>query len=247
MKALIVEDEPLSARRLEEMIAKIDPAIEVVGIASSVDESLQTLRSQSDIGLLLLDLHLSDGHGLDVLQQLQRKIPVIITTAYDQYALDAFQYMSVDYLLKPIKETDLRRSLAKLHHYTQHLVPWQELRAMLSSRESRKSLLGTRGKSRYPIPVKDIAFCYTENRDTWCLTDDDREYLVRLNLDQLEAALDSADFFRLNRQIICARDNVERFEVLPKSRIQVFLRRQPDFDVIVSAHRSAAFRNWLLG
>lgn len=108
-----------------------------------------------------------------------------------------------------------------------------------------KTIIGKRGKNRYPVKTNSIAYCFTENRDTWLLTTDGKEFLAPYNMDQLEQLLGKSNFFRTNRQTICAKNAVEKFEILPKSRIKVILNPIPDFEIIISSEKSAPFKNWI--
>lgn len=108
-----------------------------------------------------------------------------------------------------------------------------------------KTIIGRRGKNRYPIKSKNIAYCFTENRETWLLTTDGKEYLVAYTLDQLEELLGTRSFFRTNRKTICARNAVEKFEILAKSRIKLVLTPTAEFEVVISSEKSAAFKNWI--
>ena len=122
-------------------------------------------------------------------------------------------------------------------------IQWLEQRT--SNIAKPKTIIGRRGKNRYPIKSDSIAYCYTENRETWLLTVEGKEYLINYNLDQLEQLLDAATFYRANRKTICAKKAVEKFEILAKSRIKVMLNPVAEFEVIVSSEKSAAFKEWI--
>ena len=124
-------------------------------------------------------------------------------------------------------------------------IQWLEQQSLRGSKA--KTIIGRRGKNRYPIQSDSIAYCYTENRETWLLTKEGKEYLVTYNMDQLEQLLDNTTFFRTNRKTICSKKAVEKFEILAKSRIKVMLNPTPDFEIIISSEKSAAFKDWVCG
>lgn len=121
----------------------------------------------------------------------------------------------------------------------------QQLEQQFTHSKNSKILIGRRGKNRYPIQSDSIAYCFTENRETWLLTTDGKEYLLSYNLDQLEQMLDSSTFFRTNRKTICAKQAVEKFEILQKSRIKLMINPIPEFEIIISSEKSAAFKEWV--
>ena len=247
MKVLIIEDEYPNAQRLQRLLGNLDSTIEIVGIQDSVAGTLAYLEQHKNIDLLFLDIQLTDGLGFEILDKMEQAIPVIITTAYDQYAITAFQYLSIDYLLKPIKEKDLQRSLDKYYNTfpQQTSFPIDQLVHYFTPRPTTKTIIGRRGKNRYPIQSDSIAYCFTEERSTWILTIDGKEYLIPTNLDQLEDTLSSNSFFRANRKTICSKKAVEKFEILAKSRIKLMLQPVPTFDIVISSDKSAAFKEWL--
>ena len=109
------------------------------------------------------------------------------------------------------------------------------------------TIIGRRGKNRYPIQSDSIAYCFTENRETWLLTIEGKEYLIPYNMDQLEQLLEGGAFFRTNRKTICAKKAIEKFEILAKSRIKLMLLPASEFEVIISSEKSAAFKEWICG
>ena len=247
MKVLIIEDEYPNVQRLQRILATIDCNIEIAGIEDSVQGALAFLKNQRDIDLLFLDIQLSDGIGFEVLNQMDQSIPVIITSAYDQYALMAFQHLSVDYLLKPIKEQALRKSLEKYRKNFKVIpnFPTTQIQSFFQPVQRTKTIIGRRGKNRYPIQSDKIAYCFTEERETWILTEDGKEFIISDNLDQLESILCAHTFFRTNRKTICAKKAVEKFEILPKSRIKLSVKPSSTFEIFISSDKSAAFKNWV--
>lgn len=248
MKVIIIEDEHHNVLRLQHLLKDINVPIQVVHTFESVAQSVAFLQQKPDIDLIFLDIHLSDGNGLSILEQTQSSIPVIFTTAYDQYALEAFQFLSVDYLLKPIKPDALQRAIDK---YIQNFKPAaaepsvNQLLQILRPSQYQQRFICRRGKNRFPISTTDIAYIYAEERETWVVTFDNTNYLISKSLDQLEAELAPTGFFRVNRKLIGAKQAVVKFEMLPKSKIKLMLNPLPEFELIISSEKSAAFKQWI--
>ena len=250
MKVIIVEDEYPNALRLQKILADIDANIEVLAILDGLENTMAYMAAHSEIELIFLDLHLTDGNGLDILAKTGTNTPVIFTTAYDQYALDAFKYLSVDYLLKPVKAAELKQSLEKYHHNFKPSspkdFPVEQLISLLKPQDQPLTFIGRRGKSRYPIQIDQIAYFYAEERETWAKTFKGMDYQILKTLEQLAEALNSQTFFRANRKVICNRASIEKFEVLAKSKIKLGLQPPPGFEVIVSSERSGVFKEWVI-
>ncbi len=246
IKVVIIEDEELSALKLEKLLLDIDPNIQITEILDSVEKSVFFLENNF-VDLIFLDIELSDGTGLDILQKTKTKIPIIFTTAYNQYALDAFKHTSVDYLLKPINKNELKKSIEKYHRIFKKEVkkenPYQDLISFFQERESR--ILGIKGKSKYPILYKDISYFYIEDRIVWLIHQNGEKYYVNYKLEELENMLPNASFFRANRKVIVSISSIIKMDTLAKSRIKLHLNPPPHFDVMVSSENSSTFKNWL--
>lgn len=247
MNIVIIEDEYPSAMRLQKMLMQLQPTIKIWTILDSVTDAVDYLKNHPQIELLFLDIQLTDGLGLDILAQLNRSIPTIFTTAFEEYALATFEYLSVDYLLKPIKKAALERSLQKYQtNFQSNTFSVTELRQLLHPTQNIKTLLGQIGKNYYPISVTDTAYCYVAERETWLVQHSGKEYILPQTLEQLEQQLDPQQFFRANRQLICSKNSVVRFKMLPKSKVSLQLQPKPDFEVQISFEKSAAFKKWLI-
>ncbi|MFT5166017.1 MAG: two-component system response regulator LytT [Saprospiraceae bacterium] len=248
MNVVIIEDEFLNAVRLEKLLKEIDSNIRIVQVLDSVEKSIAFLTSTTSIDLLFLDIQLTDGMGFDILPKIDPAIPIIITTAFDQYAIEAYKYLSLDYLLKPIKEKELRRSLEKFNKFydANNKFPIHQVSALLQPESYTHVFICKRGKSRYPIKTEQIAYFHTEDRDTWVRTYEGKEFNISSTLDLLEKQLDPKYFFRANRKLICAKKSVDKFEVLAKSRIKLSLDPKAAFETIISSEKSSLFKDWII-
>lgn len=251
MQVLIIEDEYPSALRLQKMLQQVAPEMAVQEIFATVKETVIYLQGNRTVDLLFLDIELADGIGLEILTQVNRSIPVIFTTAYEEYALEAFQYLSVDYLLKPIKKMALERSIEKYRqNFSQQKTvstAIDRLKELLHPTNYATSFIGRIGKNHYPLLVENIAYCYIEERETWIMTKSGKEYTLAKTMEQLGDLLSPDDFFRANRRLICAKLAIAKFKILEKSKISLILRPEPTFSVQISSEKSAAFKQWIGG
>lgn len=252
MQILVVEDEQLAAERLERLVQRLEPDSTILAKVDSVASAIEWIgHEQPD--LILLDIHLSDGSGFELFEHVTVKAPVIFTTAYDQYALEAFKVNSLDYLLKPIKKAELQRSLQRYHELYQQTDQVQaNLEALLSTFQPdkpayKKRLLIQLGEKLKAIPTADIAYAYARQKAVWLRLFDGSEYPVSYSLTELAELLVPQQFFRINRQFMLNFEAITQMHQYPKGRVKIDLDPQPDDLVIVSVERAKAFKAWLEG
>ena len=245
MKVLIIEDEKPAARRLDRMLEK--QKVEVSTMLHSVAESIQWFQANEHPDLIFLDIQLSDGLSFEIF-----KSAVIFTTAYDQYALEAFKLNSIDYLLKPIDEDDLIAAIEKYKLFK----PQQE-NAMISFADVKKLLVKEtekKYKTRFTIKigqhlkmiaVEDIECFYSENKSTYLSKNDGRSYLLDLSLEQLEEELEPKHFFRISRKFFININAVKDIVSYTNSRLKIQLNKYQEQELIVSRERVKEFRIWL--
>lgn len=246
MRVAIIEDEGAAARRLERLIAEVEPAAEVVGRWASVAEAIDRLRRGAAPDLVFLDIELGDGLGFDIAERAPLATPVIFTTAYDAYALRAFELDSVDYLLKPIRRPRLALALERYRQRRiRHLEPdlVAALRASLEPARDGRWLV-RRGKRLYPVAEKDIAYLYRDEL-VYLVTHKTERFVLDLSLDRALERLDRRRFLRLDRRFVTSIEAVREVVVLPKSRLLVRLEPPPPSDPVVSQERAAEVKAWL--
>lgn len=258
MKLFIAEDEPPARERLIATLARVAPHAQVLGHSDTVRGTLAWLAAAQSRhqppDLLLLDIQLADGLSLELFRDRQLALPTIFTTAYDQFALQAFDALAVDYLLKPVSDEALARALAKAARW-QALTDaalGQRLQALLADRAApawRRRLIGRKtgvgGQQFHALEVDRIACLVSVDKLTFAITADAERYLLDEPLAELEARLDPARFFRANRQLIVAADAVRRFAPAGKGRLRLDLAPALDGEQLISQERAAAFRDWL--
>ena len=257
MKVLIIEDETAASENLIAMLQEIDPQIEPLKVLESVQQTVRWLNSNPAPDLIFMDIHLSDGSAFTLFQEMEVSVPIVFTTAYDQYALDAFAVNSIDYLLKPIKTSELERALEKFKRWSKSDV-MAYLERMMRMRPADSSPESDTGKSGYltsllvpvkdklmPVGMDDVACIYSTDRKTQIYLKSGRMMLYNRSLDSPIGNLDPARFFRANKQYIVARDCVKEIVVWFDSRLLVRMPVELPEPLFVSKNKAAEFKNWV--
>lgn len=247
-RVIIVEDETAAAVNLRSMLASLIPDVEVVTILESVEEAVAFFREDVKADIVFMDIHLADGDSFRIFQSVDIDIPIIFTTAYDQYALEAFKVNSIDYLLKPFKEEDLQRALDKLQRLTDaERGAQRESRArMVAEVQSEVQTLLVRYKDKIiPVGIDDVAFFYTSAEKVTVTTLAGDSYPVDKTLEVLGQQLPADRFFRANRQFIISRKAVKDIAVWFGSRLALNLSVDTPERIIISKARVPEFKLWL--
>lgn len=244
MRILIIEDEQFAVEGLQVLLSELLPEASVAGVADSIHATEQWLQRNPAPDLAFVDIHLADGSSLEHLSGQLRRFPVIFTTAYDEHALKAFETGSIAYILKPIRKEALAAAIEKLHM----------LRPRAESEPKNDAGKSSGFKNRFMIRYGDhirtvqsseIAYAYTENKATWLRTVDGRAFLLDMNMDALESALDPKQFFRINRQYIVSLQGIAEMKAFTKGRVLISLIPATGEQPIVSVERAADFKKWL--
>jgi DNA-binding LytR/AlgR family response regulator len=266
MKALIVEDEPRAQRILENLLRTNFPEVEVIGITASVKETLSWLSSHK-ADVIFMDVELSDGNCFDIFSQAEVDAQVVMTTAYDDYAVDAFKVNSLDYLLKPVDVEDLQRAVERVKQRLAQSVPapvdmtrvqetfqasQAEETAVPSAKSSgphREKFLIRLNDRIVPVHVHNIAYFYSEAKNSYIVTKNGVNYVLDDSLDTIEAGLDPKSFFRISRSVIVAESVIDSVSKLLGGRLRLSLVRDipAETDLTVSRARADAFLEWLEG
>lgn len=245
MKVLIIEDETAAAQNLQAILREIDPSIQVLEVLESIEESADWLRNNPQPDLLFMDIHLADGESFRILDRVDITAPVIFTTAYDQYALEAFRLCSIDYLLKPIAVDDVKRALEKLQRLTGNERTSYTPRIKQAVKEYEETFLIHQRDKIIPLHRDQIAFCYTANERVMAYDFQGESYPIDRTLETLQAQLPASDFFRANRQFIIARRAVQEITVWFGSRLSLALTVETPERIIISKARVPEFKAWL--
>lgn len=246
MRVLLIEDETPARAWLEQAVRRVEPTAEVVGALGSVAETLAWLARHPPPDLVLADIQLGDGLSLEIFDRAPPGCPVIFCTAYDEYAIAAMQRDAIDYLLKPVREADLARALAKHRRLEAHFAERvQRVARQLAG--GRRRLLVRRRDGFAALGLDEVAYFVVDDKLVDVVTHDARRFGVDRTLGVLEAELDGAEFFRVNRQYLVHAAAVIGFRPFVKGKLLVDLAPVPAAEVVVSQENAARFRAWLGG
>jgi DNA-binding LytR/AlgR family response regulator len=247
-KVVIVEDEKITADNLAKLILKILPDARIMAILASVKQATSWL-SMNHADLIFMDIELGDGQSFNIFDQVTVSSPVVFTTAYDQYAIKAFKKNGIDYLLKPIDESELKAAIDKFQNLvskTPDISALSELIASVQTVKTYKQRFMIQAGSRIrTIPVNEIAYFYFSGKDTFICTFENRHYPAEYSLDKLEDMIDPDVYFRINRKMILSIKSIHQIYSLSKSRLKLELHPSFEEEVLVSFNKTTDFRNWL--
>lgn len=252
MNVLIVEDELAAARRLKNMLLAIDPGMTILDVIDSIEDTVIFLKSHEEPDLIFADIQLSDGICFNIFKQVQVKSAVIFTTAYDEYAIEAFTVNSIDYLLKPINPDDLKKSIDKYHtlKITYGGTDKDKLSSLLTRLDSHEKQYKSRflvksGQSLKPVASEDVAYFLIDNQLVFLTDKTGKRFLIESSLDDIETMVDPRQFFRINRQMIVSLASVKTIHPYFNSRLKLDLTPEQKDDVIVSRMKVTDFKLWL--
>lgn len=248
-RVVIVEDETAAVVNLRSMLSAVAPDVEVVAVLESVEESVEYFSKSPSADIVFMDIHLADGDSFHIFKQVNIDIPIIFTTAYNEYALEAFKVNSIDYLLKPYKEEELRRALDKLYRLTatereQSQKSREQLVASVQSTQLQTMLVRYKDKI-VPVNMEEVAFFYTFDERVTLTTLKGDTYPVDKSLEALQQQLSEEKFFRANRQFIISRTAVKDIAVWFGNRLALNLVVETPERIIISKARVPEFKQWL--
>lgn len=265
MNLLLIEDEYPAAERLTRLVQRVEPAARVVGVVESVAQGIAWLTENPAPDLILSDIQLADGLSFEIFERAVVRAPIIFTTSYDAYALRAFRVHSLDYLLKPIKEEELRAALARFRAQQPAAVELQlgRLEALLDAlpragaggegpragapRTYKTRFLVRQRETLVPVPTPDIAYFVSRHETTTLVTHAGARHLVDYTLEQVQELLDPNVFFRINRQTLAATAAIRRIDLHFNGKLKLELFPAATDETLVSREKAAAFRAWLEG
>ena len=250
MNVIIIEDEKPSARRLQRMLKNLN--VDAQTMLHSVEESIQWFQDNTHPDLIFLDIQLSDGLSFEIFESIEIKSAIIFTTAYDEYALQAFKLNSIDYLLKPIDEDDLAIAVKKYQERAPQkqavTLDFNDIKKLLINpidREYKKRFSVKVGQHLKLINIDDIECFYSENKGTYLYTTEGRNYLLDTTLEHLENELEPQTFFRINRKFFININAIKDMVSYTNSRLQIKLKSYKEQEVVVARERVKDFKSWL--
>jgi DNA-binding LytR/AlgR family response regulator len=253
VKVLIVENEAPAWKRLKKMLESLNKQIEVLDILESVEATVSWLKHQQTPDIIFMDIQLADGLSFEIFEKVEINAPVVFTTAFHEYTLQAFKVNSIDYLLKPIKEEELAQSIHKYHSLKDYLsvgsnkLDIENLLKSLQhqSKEYKSRFLVKFGERLLSIPVIDIAYFQADSKIVLLITRDNKKYAIDYSLDELELQLDPSQFYRLNRQFISGIHSIKNIFNYFNGKLKIQLQPETTEEVLVSREKSSHFKDWL--
>jgi DNA-binding LytR/AlgR family response regulator len=248
MKVLIIEDEKPAFENILQELNAINENVQLAGTCTTITDSVYWLEKNPQPDLIIMDIQLSDGLSFCIFKSVNITCPVIFITAYDKYLTEAFDYNSIDYLLKPINHERLKNAIKKYKNLQQHFVNnHAALSNIINGVERKRSrVLVKRGMEFQTIRVEDIVYFFTEHKLIFLVDKDNRKYLAeKNNLAELEEELDSRFFYRANRKYIINVNFVKRFKPLEKSKISLELSLPVSEEIIISQENASSFKKWI--
>lgn len=247
MKVLIVEDEKLSAEHLRTLLKRLNENIDIIAELDSVKKTVDFLKEKPQLDLIFLDIHLADGISFEIFNQIPLEVPIVFTTAFDEYALRAFKVNSVDYLLKPIGIQDLKQAIDKYKKWNASPLLEEKFSDLMqyTQKSYKNRFLVKMGDTIASIKTEEINHFIAEEGVVLLVNQKGRRFSLDYTLDQLEQLIDPSFFYRINRKVILHIDRIEKVSSYFNSRLKIHTQHLNEEDGIVSRERVAAFKLWL--
>ncbi|MBC7935730.1 MAG: response regulator transcription factor [Rhizobacter sp.] len=251
MRVYIIEDEIPAANQLRKLLQQQNSAIAIVHTSDSVESSVQYLQGCPALDIIFMDIQLADGLSFDIFEQVAIKTPVIFTTAFDQYTLKAFKVNSIDYLLKPIDEAELEKSLDKYYNFYQQKQQenfsdkMMKLMKEMKFVKYKERLLIKRGQQLSYLKTGNTAYCFADGKLCYAVDFNGTKYLLENNLGQLEEQLQPSAFYRINRHLLVNIEAVKKVHTWLGGRLKIDIAPSTNAETVVSRERVNGFKEWL--
>lgn len=246
--AIVIEDEKAVAQNLLTTLKEVAPDIQVKAILETVQESIDYLGQHPEADIIFCDVQLTDGLSFSIFNEVKIDVPIIFITGYDKFMLNAFEYNSIDYLLKPVCREDLQKALEKYKRLEQHFTQTSVLSNFLQhfNQQKKTRLLVKKGLENISLLLEDVVLFFTENKIVYVIDKSGRKYLADKNLADLETELDNKTFFRVNRQFIVNINFIRSFKTYERVKLQIELTvSELNYFIIVSQETAPFFRKWI--
>lgn len=249
MQVLIIEDEPRAARQLQNLLSKCKFDFQLLNIIDTVEDAVLWFEQNASPDLVFMDIQLADGLSFEIFQKIEVSVPIIFTTAFDQYAIQAFKVNSIDYLLKPIQQDELEVALTKFKSSTQSntIAPsiLKELLNTMQTSQKRSGILVKEGSGFVQIRTSELLYVYSQDSITFGITNKNKRYIINETIDQLFSSLDSTKFYRINRGQIVAKFSIQKIEPYFNHRLKLSIENPRDQEFIVSRQKAGDFKEWM--
>lgn len=253
MKVIIIEDEYAAAQNLKAVIKEVMPDIKIIAVLESIEESVHWLQNNEHPDLAFFDIHLADGHSFEILEKTNVSFPVIFTTAYNEYAIEAFKFNSIDYILKPVNSSDVKRAILKFIEMgnmnwklgSELVQIMKEVRNKSHAKKYKKAFLVHFRDKLIPIAISEIAYFFIESKSVFCVTYDSKKYVFDQKLDDLQEQINPDLFFRANRQYLVNRNCIKEISFYFNGRLVIKTKPESSDKIIISKAKASIFKNWL--
>jgi len=251
MQILIIEDEPRAARQLEGLLNKNNLDFQLLDVIDTVEDAVLWFDQNSSPDLVFMDIQLADGLSFEIFQKAEVKAPIIFTTAFDQYAIQAFKVNSIDYLLKPVQQNDLAVALEKFNKTKQsnnnNIEPsvLKELLHSMQTPQKRSGILVKEGSGFVQIRVTELLYAYSQESTTFGVTTSNKRYIINETIDQLFSTLDQTKFYQINRGQIVSKFSIQKMAPYFNSRLKLLMTNPRDQEFIVSRTKVSDFKEWM--
>jgi len=248
MQILIVEDEPRAANQLQKMLDICHFEYQLLDVLDTVEDTISWFQSGNSSDLVFMDIQLADGLSFEVFQKVEVETPIIFTTAFDQYAIQAFKVNSIDYLLKPIQKDDLSQALEKFSKSNKQQGldnnVLKELLGSIQKPKQRQGILVKEGGGLVQLAISDLLYVYSEDSVTFGVTASKR-YIINETLDQLFATIDPDEYFKINRGQVVSKKSIVRIDPYFNHRVKLSIKNPKDQEFIVSRQKTPDFKDWM--
>lgn len=250
MKVIIIEDETLAVEKLERYLLKYNADILILDRLSSISEAVFWFQNNVDYDVVFMDIQLTDGLSFEIFNQVQIQKPIIFTTAFDEYAIDAFKVNSIDYILKPITFTEVSNALNKLKKMQSIFVEnkkIQKVAQQFSEKKVKDRFLVRLGNHIHSIKTNEIALFYAEGRTVYLVTNENKKFIIDYTLEDVFSILNQSEFYRVNRTFIVSFNTIKDVIVYSNSRLKISSKISTDKEIIVSREKVSSFKSWFEG
>ncbi len=250
MQVVIIEDEVLAQERLITLLNQYDESIKVLATIESIEDAIHWLEHNEQPDLFFMDIQLSDGFSFSILKKITITKPIIFTTAFDNYAIDAFKHFSIDYILKPITKEDLNKALQKYYAMAAGFLPNQYDHFINEVKDNigatyKSRFLAKVGQRLFFVNINDISYFVSENKTVYVIDKDNNKFTVNNTIEKLVTQLDAKHFFRINRKVVISAEAIQQIKPYFNSRLQVHLKNTAKSeDFVISRDRVAEFKKW---
>lgn len=250
MNIVIIEDEQLAQEKLKRYLLKYDASSNVIITLTSITEAVLWFQNNTSFDLIFMDIQLLDGISFEIFNQVQIKKPIIFTTAFDEYAIDAFKVNGIDYILKPITFTDVSKAMNKLKGMQNWFITKETINQVqknIVQKKHKDRFLVRLGNYIHSIKTEDISLFYAEGRTAYLVTNENKKFIVDYKLEDIQKLLIPKKFFRVNRSVITNIEGIKEVTVYSNSRLKIIPKVKIDKEIIVSREKVAVFKGWFEG